>query len=50
MVATLGETVGDLFELSVDSRVLIRERVSGLCHVWSTALASLLRNDAPAGN
>jgi phosphoribosylformylglycinamidine synthase II len=50
MVATLGETVADLFELAVDSRVLIRERVSGLRNVWSGALAALLRNDLPVGN
>ena len=50
MVATLGETVADLFELAVDSRVLIRERVSGLRNVWSGALAALLRNDLPMGN
>ncbi len=47
MVATLGETVTDLFELAVDSRVLIRERVSGLRNVWSSALPALLRNDSP---
>ena len=50
MVAALGETVTDLFELAVDSRVLIREKVSGLRNVWSTALPSLLRNDPPVGN
>jgi phosphoribosylformylglycinamidine synthase len=50
MVATLGETVADLFELAVDSRVLIREKVSGLRNVWSGALAALLRNDLPVGN
>ena len=50
MVATLGETVADLFELAVDSRVLIREKVSGLRNVWSGALAALLRNDVPVGN
>jgi phosphoribosylformylglycinamidine synthase subunit PurL len=50
MVATLGETVTDLFEVSVDSRVLIRDKVSGLRHVWSSALAALLRNDPPVGN
>ncbi len=50
MVVTLGETVADLFELSVDSRVLIRERVSGLRNVWSGALASHLRNDIPVAN
>ena len=50
MVVTLGETVADLFELAVDSRVLIRERVSGLRNVWSGALAALLRNDVPVGN
>jgi phosphoribosylformylglycinamidine synthase len=50
MVATLGETVTDLFELAVDSRVLIREKVSGLRNVWSGALAALLRNDAPVVN
>jgi hypothetical protein len=50
MVVTLGETVTDLFELAVDSRVLIREKVSGLRNVWSGALAALLRNDVPVGN
>jgi phosphoribosylformylglycinamidine synthase subunit PurL len=50
MVASLGETVTDLFELAVDSRVLIREKVSGLRNVWSTALPALLRNDPPVGN
>jgi phosphoribosylformylglycinamidine synthase subunit PurL len=50
MVATLGETVTDVFELAVDSRVLIREKVSGLRNVWSTALPALLRNDPPVGN
>src|ERR1700722_9927250 len=50
MVATLGETVTDLFELTIDSRVVIREKVSGLRNVWSTALAALLLNDAPVGN
>jgi phosphoribosylformylglycinamidine synthase subunit PurL len=50
MVATIGETVTDLFELAVDGRVLIRERVSGLRNVWSTALPAMLRNDVPAGN
>jgi phosphoribosylformylglycinamidine synthase subunit PurL len=47
MVVTLGETVADLFELAVDSRVVIRERVSGLRNVWSGALAAHLRNDVP---
>jgi phosphoribosylformylglycinamidine synthase len=50
MVATLGETDTDLFELAVDSRVLIREMVSGLRNVWSTALAAVLRNDLPVAN
>jgi phosphoribosylformylglycinamidine synthase II len=50
MVAMLGETVTDLFELAVDGRVLIREKVSGLRNVWSTALAAQLRNDPPIGN
>ena len=50
MVATLGETVADTFELSVDGRVLIREKVSGLRNVWSHALAALLRNDVPVVN
>src|SRR5271168_642282 len=50
MVVTLGETVTDLFELAVDRRVLIREKVSGLRNVWSGALAALLRNDVPVGN
>jgi phosphoribosylformylglycinamidine synthase len=50
MVATLGETVTDLFELAVDGRVLIREKVSGLRNVWSTALGALLRNGPPVGN
>src|SRR5579859_3352945 len=50
MVATLGETVTDLFELAVDSRVLVREKVSGLRNVWSSALPALLRNDPPVGN
>jgi phosphoribosylformylglycinamidine synthase II len=50
MVATLGVTVADVFELAVDSRVLIREKVSGLRNVWSGALAALLRNDVPVGN
>jgi phosphoribosylformylglycinamidine synthase subunit PurL len=50
MVATLGETVADVFELAIDSRVLIREKVSGLRNVWSGALAALLRNDVPVGN
>ena len=50
MVVTLGETVTDLFELAVDSQVLIRERVSGLRNVWSGALASHLRNDVPVAN
>ena len=50
MVATLGETVTDLFELAVDSRVLIREKVSGLRNVWSNALAVQLRNDLPVLN
>jgi phosphoribosylformylglycinamidine synthase II len=50
MVATLGETVTELFELAVDGRVLIREKVSGLRNVWSTALPALLRNDPPIGN
>jgi hypothetical protein len=50
MVAMLGQTVTDLFELAVDGRVLIREKVSGLRNVWSTALAAQLRNDPPIGN
>jgi phosphoribosylformylglycinamidine synthase len=50
MVATLGETVANVFELAIDGRVLIREKVSGLRNVWSGALASLLRNDLPVGN
>jgi phosphoribosylformylglycinamidine synthase II len=50
MVATLGETVAEFFELAVDGHVLIREKVSGLRNVWSTALAALLRNDPPVGN
>jgi phosphoribosylformylglycinamidine synthase subunit PurL len=47
MVATLGETVADHFELSLDSRVVIRERVSGLRNVWSGALEAMLHNDLP---
>jgi phosphoribosylformylglycinamidine synthase II len=50
MVVMLGQTVTDLFELAVDGRVLIREKVSGLRNVWSTALAAQLRNDPPIGN
>ncbi len=50
MVVTLGDTVADLFELAVDSQVLIRERVSGLRNVWSGALAAHLRNDLPVAN
>jgi phosphoribosylformylglycinamidine synthase len=50
MVVTLGETVIDLFELAIDSRVLIQERVSGLRNVWAGALPALLRNDVPVGN
>ncbi len=50
MVASLGVTVADLFELAVDSRVVIREKVSGLRNVWSTALAAVLRNDLPVAN
>jgi phosphoribosylformylglycinamidine synthase subunit PurL len=50
MVASLGETVAELFELAIDGQVLIREKVSGLRNVWSTALAALLRNDPPIGN
>ena len=50
MVARLGETAADLFELAIDGQVLIREKVSGLRNVWSTALAALLRNDLPIGN
>jgi phosphoribosylformylglycinamidine synthase II len=50
MVAMLGQTVTDLFELAVDGRVVIREKVSGLRNVWSTALAAQLRNDPPIGN
>jgi len=50
MVVTLGETVADLFEVAVDSQVLIRERVSGLRNVWSGALAAHLRNDLPVAN
>jgi hypothetical protein len=50
MVAALGETIADVFELSVDSQVLIRERVSGLRNVWSGALAAHLRNDVPVAN
>ena len=50
MVVTLGETIADIFELAVDSRVLIRERVSGLRNVWSGALAAQLRNDLPVLN
>jgi phosphoribosylformylglycinamidine synthase len=50
MVVTLGETVTDLFELAIDSRVVVREKVAGLRNVWSGALASLLRNDVPVGN
>jgi phosphoribosylformylglycinamidine (FGAM) synthase-like enzyme len=50
MVATLGETVAELFEVAVDGQVLIREKVSGLRNVWSTALPALLRNDPPIGN
>jgi phosphoribosylformylglycinamidine synthase II len=50
MVATLGDTVAELYELSVDSQVLIREKVSGLRNVWSNALGAQLRNDAPVTN
>ncbi len=50
MVETLGETVTELFEIAVDGRVLIREKVAGLRNVWSVALPSLLRNDIPVGN
>jgi phosphoribosylformylglycinamidine synthase II len=50
MVVMLGQTVTDLFELAVDGRVLIREKVSGLRNVWTTALAAQLRNDPPIGN
>ena len=50
MAATLGDTVAELYELSVDSQVLIREKVSGLRNVWSNALGAQLRNDAPVTN
>ncbi len=50
MVATLGETVTEIFELAIDSRVVVREKVAGLRNVWSGALAALLRNDLPVGN
>jgi phosphoribosylformylglycinamidine synthase subunit PurL len=50
MVATLGETVADIFELAVDSRVVIREKVSGLRNVWSHALGARLTNDLPVEN
>jgi phosphoribosylformylglycinamidine synthase II len=50
MVATLGDTVAELYELSVDSQVLIREKVSGLRNVWFNALGAQLRNDAPVTN
>jgi phosphoribosylformylglycinamidine synthase II len=50
MVATIGETVADMFELSVDSRVVIREKVSGLRNVWATALSTQLETGLPAGN
>jgi phosphoribosylformylglycinamidine synthase subunit PurL len=50
MVATLGETVADIFELAVDSRVVIGEKVSGLHNLWSHALAARLTNDLPLEN
>jgi phosphoribosylformylglycinamidine synthase subunit PurL len=50
MVATLGETVAGIFELAVDSRVVIGEKVSGLRNIWSHALAARLTSDLPAEN
>ena len=47
MVATLGETVADIFELAVDGRVVIRERVAGLRNVWAGALAAQLAHGMP---
>ena len=42
MTAIVGETVADLFELAVDGRVVIREKVAGLRNVWAGALAAQL--------
>jgi len=50
MVATLGETVAGTFELAVDSRVVISEKVSGLRNLWSHALSARLTSDLPAEN
>jgi hypothetical protein len=50
MVATLGETVAGIFELAVDSRVIVSETVAGLRNVWSHALAARLMNDLPVEN
>jgi phosphoribosylformylglycinamidine synthase len=50
MVASIGETVADIFELSVDSRVVIREKVSGLRNVWATALSTQLETGLPVRN
>jgi phosphoribosylformylglycinamidine synthase subunit PurL len=50
MVAVLGETAPEVFELAVDSRVLIREKVSGLRNVWGEALTTQLAGDLPVEN
>jgi hypothetical protein len=50
MVATIGETIADTIELSVDGRVMVREKVSGLRNVWAEALAAQLGNDLPLEN
>jgi phosphoribosylformylglycinamidine synthase II len=50
MVATLGETVAGTFELAVDSRVVIGEKVSGLRNLWSHALSARLTSDLPVEN
>lgn len=50
MVAVLGETIPEVFELAVNSRVLIRERVSELHAAWAEAMGMQLAGDVPVGS
>ncbi len=47
MTTLLGETIAHDFELAVDGRVFIRERVAGLRNVWAGALAAQLMHGMP---
>ncbi|HEX3942228.1 MAG TPA: phosphoribosylformylglycinamidine synthase subunit PurL [Acidobacteriaceae bacterium] len=50
MVTVLGETISEIFEVATDGHILIRERISGLRHVWTEALAMQLAGDLAVEN